>query len=728
MVFTQHAAAPAARSSYRPEIDGLRGLAIALVVVFHVFVGRVSSGVDVFLFIGGIFFFGPQIRRAWDPQGPTVIQSLFRIVRRLYPALVTVIFATVALALVLYSPARWPQVGSDAIASLFYQNNLQLALAGSDYAAIGRDVSLFQHLWSMSVQFQIYVCALVVIAALAAVTRRSVGGETLARWGLVAATIASFLYAIFLHATDQGWNYYSPLSRFWEIGLGGVVGLWLVGRPAPAALERWTGAAGWLGLALIAGTGLVFDGAAEFPGPATLVPLLGALLVIASGGGDGAVGTMLLGPVPQFLGRVSYSLYLWHWPLLVLATFAFSEAGGFVNGTGLGIFATIPHAFGGVLGLYVIGLSLLLAWATQRWNEAPLRQGERPERSWVLGDLSYVRAGVDRSPRKAAGGLFVAASMLVVCAAGLWMQPSADKLVAQQVAGDDPLHPGPAALLADAEVPEADVIPDPNLDGSSYFPPTDADGCTALFGEVEPIRTHQRNEGTQPCAYGDTDSERVMYVYGNSHVEHMLPALIGMAQDRGIKLVPMIKMGCFPGGEDVYTTGGEYRECGEWKKEAEAFILDNPPTDGVFMVSTQPKPATRGPETSPAGLADVVKRFNDADIAVWALRDTPWPHKAEGSGDEAVDVRMCVADGTYNAGDPKADCGWGRSQSYLESNPAEDTLKGLSVRHIDLSDAFCTEDRCPGVIGNVLAYRDSSHITNAYAELLAGVLESRMYD
>ena len=170
--FVQERTAPAPRSALRrTDIDGLRGLAIALVVVFHVFVGRVSAGVDVFLLLGGIFFFSPQIRNALNPAGLTVVQSFLRIFRRLYPALVTVVGVSLAAALVVYAPVRWSDGGMDAAASLLYMQNLNLSAQGNDYASIGTDVSVFQHIWSMSVQMQIYLGSLIVIALVAVMFR-----------------------------------------------------------------------------------------------------------------------------------------------------------------------------------------------------------------------------------------------------------------------------------------------------------------------------------------------------------------------------------------------------------------------------------------------------------------------------------------------------------------------------------------------------------------------------
>ena len=203
---------------------------------------------------------------------------------------------------------------------------------------------------------QIYVGSLIVIALLAVLFRkRARVGTGVMRFLLVVATVASFAYATWLGTENQALNYYSPFSRFWEIGLGGLFGLWLIGWMIPRSLAwvRWP--AGVLGLVLIVGTGMFLDGAAQFPGCGRWCRWSARSLVILAGnpvaerGGDGGsigVARMLDSRVFQFLGRISYSLYLWHWPLLTLATYHFatrSESTGDTSPSGglQGITATL---------------------------------------------------------------------------------------------------------------------------------------------------------------------------------------------------------------------------------------------------------------------------------------------------------------------------------------------------------------------------------------------------
>lgn len=724
--------APPPPRAYRRDVDGLRGLAIALVVIFHVFVGRVSSGVDVFLLIGGVFFFGPQIRNALNPAGQTLVQSVSRLMRRLYPALLTVVTVTLLAALAVYSPARWPRAAADAAASLLYYQNLHLARQGEDYAAVGQDVSLYQHIWSMAVQLQIYLGSLIVITVLALLMRRlprTVSAVTL--YGvLVTATIASFIYAIHLNGTDQGLNYYSPFSRFWEIGLGGLVGMVMINSQIPARLSALRWPAGVVGLALIIGTGLFLDGAAQFPGPWTLVPLTGAALVIlagnppAGGGPAPAVGvTALLGTAPfQTLGRMAYSLYLWHWPLLVLATFQFAtRADADVGGPG-GILATLGFNRGILAGVAVIIASLVLATLTERYVETPLRQARRPERSWLPMTVAEMRRPTE---------IMVAIGTVAVTAGVLAFGPYVTERERQRVHDEFDVvvtnvdnYPGPAALLDDAPVPDDVPVLPASADIRDFFAETGADGCAALFEEIEPVLFQDRNESDVPCAYGDRESERTMYLAGSSHAEHFLPALDIIGRERGIRIIPMLKMGCGFGLPLPRADGQPYPECEVWNDNALAHILENPPTDGVFLIATRPENLDgRGPDHVPGEYVDLVGTLTGAGIHTWGMRDTPWLRTEDGN----VDSRLCVADGRYRAGDPDRDCGIAREGSLLPVNPAIGPYEGLDITLLDVTEGICDGERCPGVVGNVLVYRDSSHLTNVYAAKLAPEIMRQMY-
>ncbi|MCJ7857517.1 acyltransferase family protein [Corynebacterium kalidii] len=730
---TNRASAGRPRTAHRRDIDGLRGLAIALVVVFHVFVGRVSSGVDVFLLVGGIFFFAPQIRNALNPAGLTVVQSFLRIFRRLYPALITVVGATLVLAVLVYAEVRWVNAGTDAASSLLYVQNFHLASEGQEYTAINRDVSLYQHIWSMSVQMQIYLGSLLAIVLLATLfRRRSKAGAALLHWLLVLGTLASFGYATWLGQHDQATNYYSPLSRFWEIGLGGLFGIWLLGIAIPRAMRwvRWP--AGLVGLTLIVVTGLFLDGAAQFPGPWTLVPLAGAMLVIFAGNPESTGGLSEAAPATgvsrmlnsrffQFLGRVSYGLYLWHWPLLTLATFWFSTSTASQAGGLRGITASLGTTEGAVVGCGVIALSLLLAWLTLRLVETPLRQKAKAHRSWVLFDRGYWRASL-RSKGKVVATLVMVLATGAVFAFGPVAQARIDNRARELSVQDvDPTeYPGPNAFLQDADVPDGlPVLPDPS-DDAPMLADTLKDGCLAHFDHTDLVMTKWFNEEDEPCVYGDVESDRTMYLVGGSHSEHYLPALELIAKQRNFKIVPLLKLGCVIGMDIPKWDGSDYPECREWQQKAEDYIFENPPSEGIFMTVTRPTTIEGdGPDQVPQEYVEMVRRLSDAGIHTWGVRDTPWVLDAPGVQGNA---RLCVAE------DRGEDCGVDEAESLAPVNPALAAYRGLDLTNIDLTDAVCRDGRCPGVVGNVLVYRDAQHFTNLFAAMLAPELSRQMYD
>jgi peptidoglycan/LPS O-acetylase OafA/YrhL len=769
---------PLSRLSYRHDIDGLRGLAIGLVVVFHVFVGRVSSGVDVFLFLGGVFFFGPQFRNALDPAGRTPVQAVVRLLRRLYPALLTVVVLTLVGGLAVHSRARWSDTAQDAAASLTYRQNLHLADQGQDYAAVGLDVSMYQHLWSMAVQMQIYLAVLVVAAVVAGILR-ALAPETAARRGstllrglLVVATVASFLWAVHLHDHDQGWNYYSPASRFWEIGLGGILGILLLNRRIPARFAGLRLPAGVLGVCAIVVTGLVLDGSAEFPGPWTLLPLAGSALVVLSGNAveDGArpVGvTRLLGTGAfRTLGRLSYSLYLWHWPLLVLATYLFSPgpdgtAGGAATADGdtgatdaastgggvQGITATLGTGRGVLTGVAVIAASLALAWATHRFIETPAREVRSPERSWLPADPAVLGRNVGRGVAVVAVTATAAGTVGVLAAGPLIDRNDASHISATDPDNPDPAdYPGPRALLDGVAAPEGPtLVPDVSDEDSMMPVSTTPDSCTASYADTRPVLVHGGESPESdtvdpgaPCAYGDRGSDRVLYLAGNSHSEHFLAALDTIGRQRHIKVVPLLKAGCLLGAPLPKADGEPYPECREWNEHAQRFILDNPPTDGVFINTTRPEKLDgRGPDRTPDGVVDLVRRFTAEGIHTWGMRDTPWPR----SDGEVVDPRLCAADADPResegadpgrgggTGGADEDCGSPRDEALSPANPALAAFDGVDadITHLDVSDALCDAERCPGVIGNVLVYRDSSHLTRTFAGMLAPEIDRQMF-
>lgn len=751
--------AKSSRTKFRTDIEGLRGLAIALVVVFHVFVGKVSAGVDVFLLLGGIFFFSSQLSNARRKDGLTVIQSLLRIIRRLFPLLAVVVAATLGGCLFVMSKLMHQRMAEDAVASLGYFINWVLAYSGREYTNVRNSVSPFQHLWSMSAQLQIYVASLLAVVLIAFVFRRFSKPALVVI--LTAATVLSFGYAWFLNQDNQALNYYSTFSRFWEIGLGGLVGMVLMrktkdgGSPIPPipTVVRWV--LGLVGIAAIICTGIFLNGSEQFPGPWTLIPLLGAALVVLAGTGGQPVGVtrLLETPVFQFLGRISYALYLWHWPLLVLVV---SWKGQQPNQQPADPASASGTMVSPAVGAGVIAVSLALAWLSSKLIEKPLRQGKKPSRSWVLFSPKYWWNSVKVWPKTVYAVVILLIAGAVVASPTIIQQrttANTEELFAQ--GKDRSVYPGAEEFLYGHKAPEGVPLIPPLEDFHALLPPTQPDGCQIGF-EPATVITHKNfNRSEEECAYGDVNSDRTLYVIGGSHSEHFMPAMDIVGKRRGIKVMPLLKMGCPVGSTIPLWTGEDYPSCREWSKNVMKHILDNPPTEGIFMTGTRPKDHVgNGPEVVPEEYVDVVRQFDKAGIHSYLVRDNPW-HLQRNPAEGQFNQRTCVAEmmeGTFGGnGDPVNDgsnfpglanqdaptrdeiqqinsvCGSAVEESLQPVSPAPDAYAGLNVTHIDPTAAYCKDGWCPSIIGNMVVYRDAHHFTNVFSETMAGEIERQMF-
>lgn len=700
------------------HLDGLRGMAILLVVIFHLFVGKVSSGVDVFLFMGGLLFLSSQIKNVTNPQGITIGQSFIRLIRRLLPALVTVVTISIGFILANVSPLEWQRYLDDASSSLRYTMNWRLIEQSVDYQSAGSGVSPFQHLWSMSVQLQIYAFLILLVYTIGFILRnKSPQFVRLVINSIVGfLTVVSFLYAAYMVLWgSQSDNYYSTFSRFWEIGLGSMLGIIFFNISLPY-IARWI--LSLVGFVIIIATGIVFNGVEHFPGPLTLVPLIGATLIVVSGASlsqedgikeKGIIIWLLETRVMKFFGDISYSLYLWHWTILIIVLIITKDQD--VNWWGIRI--------------GVLLVSILVAWITYKLVEKPLRQKAKPERSRVF-DAEYIKKAFE-SPHSWAyipAVFAIVIAMVSVISSSFVYKSYTDariektqEIVASQggLQGD---YPGAKAFLENAQFdPSHPIYPD-LLNMDNMLPQTTGDGCFSSFEDHTVI--HRKNDGTE-CSYGDTASERTMYVVGGSHSEQYIGALDTIGKRNNIKIIPIIKMGC-PLYQPTLWDESDYYDCyGFWSPEVEQYIYDNPPTDGIFMISTRPTTMLGyGPEIVPDYYRDVFDRITQAGIPIYAMRDNAWLIK----DGQMLDARYCVFD---HPRDYRQECGQPSNINLNEINPAFEAYGNMpNIKHLDISPSYIRDGWVNVVVGNILVFRDNHHLTRQFSETLTDEIERQM--
>ncbi len=342
--------------TFRADIEGLRGVAVLVVVAFHAglpLFGGGFVGVDVFFVISG--FLITRILFDESTQGHVRLVDFWaRRIRRLVPALTVVVVATLLLSLAVFSPIAWSTIAAEARASSLYYSNLLFARSATSYFALPLERSPYLHTWSLGVEEQFYLAWPLLFFGLAIVARRWRSAARTRVLGVLTVVAAvSFGLSLWLTGHDQPWAFFSSPTRAWEFALGGIAA---IGLTDLAARSRRTDVIGWLGLLAILVAVVRFDDFTLYPGLAALLPVLGAVALLAAGGTDGRLSPdRLLGWSPVvWLGGLSYTWYLWHWPLIVFAAAAFPT-----SGIALRSAAAV--------------LALALAWLTTYFVENPVR-------------------------------------------------------------------------------------------------------------------------------------------------------------------------------------------------------------------------------------------------------------------------------------------------------------------------------------------------------------------
>lgn len=663
------------RSPQRRDLNGLRGVAIALVVVFHIWMGRVSGGVDVFLTLSGFFFTASLLRSAEAGASLNPITRITRVLRRLGPPLLITLLAVAVASVFLLPRTRWADLGDQLVSGVFYYVNWQLATTANDYLAADPSVSPVQHLWSVAVQFQFYLFAIAVVFGLAWIRRsirpdglRSLRPRTFSVIFTVIAVV-SFVYAADGVRRHQAWNYYDTGARLWEIMLGAALAALLAARtssvetaaePRRARLSSTArGALAVLGMTVIVLCGFVVDGVTAFPGPLALIPVLATLALIVAGS-ETAVAATLSNRFFAWVGSIAFPLYLWHWPLLIF----------YLSATGR------SHA-DAVGGLGIIGASVALAWLT-------VRLVERPAQSTTF------------TPGRVAVTACAGIAALAVTAGSIGWNVYIDRSITAVQADesvDELTHPG-ALELTDGVRAEPAAVRPPLYSAPEDLPISTLEGCIADFETRDAVS----------CTYGDLDASRTIVLAGSSHAEHWLTALDALGIQHGFKVVTFLKMGCPLSADTMPMLGAnEYPDCLDWTQTVLADVATMNP-DYVFTTSTRPREDFPGDYT-PAWYTSVWRELAAEGVGILGIRDTPW------LAYRAID---CLADG----GDATS-CGIPRGEALDPVNPAlAASFQFPGFSSLDLSDAVCDDTVCRVEQGNVLIYRDEHHLTATYVRTL----------
>jgi peptidoglycan/LPS O-acetylase OafA/YrhL len=650
------------REAFRPDIQGLRAVAVGAVLLNHAGIPYVSGGyigVDVFFVISGFLISGLLFREL-DENGRIRFSDFYaRRARRILPASLTVLVLSLVGAMIWIPPLLRTQVLRDAVATALYVPNYSFAIQGTDYLNAASTPSLFQHYWSLGVEEQFYL-VWPALLALVFLVRRS---HRLVAIVLGVLVIASFVACVTETFHDQPWAFFSLWTRAWELGVGALVALAL--RRWPAALGSRAGTVlSWLGLGGIVAACVAFGSGTTFPGYAVAVPVVATALVIVGGAARPRFGAgLVLDRRPmQFVGAISYSLYLVHWPMLVLAQAA------------IGYYTPLP-VWAGAL---VAAAAVPVAWALYRFVETPARRAR-----WLAG------ARPRRSLGLAAAGTVGVATLAVLAIVATTVVPmDAGKTV---TASRPTAPPSPTDFVPSNLTPSLTAAADDN-------PAIYAEGCEVGYTPSVP----------HACSTGPATAPRIV-LFGDSHAAAWYPALTKIASANGYQLVTETKSACPSVDAELSWASAPYVSCDKWRRAVIQQLRADPPAMVVISNYTNPDfwNGTDKQEQWQKGLESTIDQLKPV-TTVALIADTP---------DLRNSPTVCLSAHLRSADS----CGRPASLALkAPGRPAEAAAaKSSGVPLIDLTRYFCTASWCPAISGNTLIYRDSHHVTATYSAKLA---------
>ncbi|MFI9012004.1 acyltransferase family protein [Actinosynnema sp. NPDC053489] len=671
MVTGEQALAPARASNplgTRADIQGLRALAVGLVVCYHLRPGWLPGGfvgVDVFFAISGYLIIGTLVGEVRRTGTVRLLDFYARRVRRLLPAATVVLLAVSAAVFAVLPTSRWPDVLRGVVFSAVNAQNWLLAVLSDDYGHATVGASPVQHFWSLAVEEQFYlVIPLVLLASAALAARRGGGAVRHAVVAVGAITVASFAFSVWYTPVDPGAAYFVTPTRVWELGVGGLAAT-VAHRVRPGAAARRL--LGWGGLVAVLVSAFGFTTDMAFPGWIAVLPAVGTAAVLLTA--DGSLARVL-GPRPvTYVGDISYSLYLWHWPVIV---FLLEVTGDRALG---------PHQV-----VVAAALSFVLAALSKRYVEDPFRR-RKPER---------------RRTTYRVGAAMVAVSVAV--AAGGWASAESALAALRGRSVIDADHPGALALDPDRPrpVPSGVALAPAPAVAAQDGPLGDLPGnCNIYKMEAEPTS----------CMYGDPLAPKTAVVVGDSHAAQFSSALAEFARHEGAgrwRVKVVVRNGCPFTSVPPSDRGTPLTVCSDENLRKLDLIRDLHP-DLVVTAAMSPESyradlnwTWESPDRAVEGYRTMLSALSGADIPVVVIRGLPRP------GEPVV---PCLE----RHPDRPADCDTSRSRAAgTATDPLADAATGLpGVRLVDLTDWICRVDTCPAVVGNVVVYRDN-HLTDTY--------------
>jgi peptidoglycan/LPS O-acetylase OafA/YrhL len=656
-----------------------------MVLIYHLYPSLLPGGfvgVDVFFVISGFLITG-HLWRGYQRDGQVRLLDFWgRRARRLVPSAALVLVVTWVVSRIVLPPGRLADTAEQIRASALYFQNWQLAHDAVNYLTSGDAATPVQHFWSLSVEEQFYLIwpLLFVLAALAGRRQGSARSGRIVLAGLVVTLVAASLaYSVYETRVDRAAAYFVTTTRIWELGAGGMLAL-LPRSTSVDRVLRGQGWLGWAGLAAVLASAFALRGTSAFPGALALLPVLGAVMLIVGGSDLGRHGpARLMSARPMvFLGGISYSLYLWHWPMISLWT---AESG------------KNPDAMSGPV---LIVASLAAAWWTKTYVEDPIRRSPKlTGHGWWSLSTALTAA--------------VPVALVSVYLAGV---PGWDGKLG-------PGYPGAAALAGTAvSVPAKPVLPPPD-DALAAIPEYWQQGC--LDGEYA--------IAPKVCVYGDTTHPTItVALVGDSIAGNWFPALDELALRYHWRLVTDLHSTCpwtatWVTDPNTPVPGVRYTACHEWDTRVQHDLLTSIRPNVVITSDFTQVGSMTHPQYGPAAYADIAagmaqywKQLQDHGISVIPIQETP---------EMNFTPPDCVSE--YGAASPA--CDRPATEAIPQDPPTVQAARLMAgkVKVIDMNQFICQPSICSSVVGNVLVYFDAHHLTSSYVSTITPYLAARLF-
>jgi peptidoglycan/LPS O-acetylase OafA/YrhL len=725
-------------SRFRADIEGMRAIAVVLVLLYHAALGPFGGGyvgVDVFFVVSGFLITGVLLRDFGD--GVRSLPGFWaRRARRLLLASVLVIVATIVAGRFVLDPLAQRSLARDAIAAGVFVVNIVFARRAGDYFASQLAPSPLLHFWSLAVEEQFYLLWPLLLLAFRRLRRRRTAVLLTAIGSL---WVASFVASIVVTEHHGPWAFYLLPTRAWELLSGAAVAI--VGHRVAAWIpSTWRAALGWLGVGAVCSAALLLGGRQDFPGWIALWPVAGTVAMVLGGISAASHGPQrLLSSAPLvWIGRRSYGIYLWHWPALVLVAAAAGPLVAWQRGA-------------------VVCGSVVIAALTYQVLENPVRHSTwlalRPRRSLMLGAgliacalaTAAVSIGI---PQRLDSGRIAAPAAIVVPTtpknptatptptptASPTTSPVTTSTPVPSSAGPE-LSPDPATsptvaatTLPAATATVADIVAANNVtltqsvlihDVPANLRPTLSaaaadkpsiyhDGCMLSDGQSTP----------QPCVYGDPAWATEVVLFGDSHAAQWFPALQQIAAAHHWRLEVLTKKGC-PTADIRIAKRQLDGECIRWRATvAQRLSVEHPAliVMSAYRYDLAGSERNLDPDTAwRAGLDATLQALRPSAGKVLVLGDTPTP---------ASNAPACIA--AHLRAVDRCVATRARAVKPLRLAVEQDEARIHDAAFATTSDWLCTPTTCPVILGDVLLYRDNSHLTTTASLLLAPYLDATL--